>query len=275
MASIFRTFLLVMCGVGLAMAENPIARNPDTGIVEYDWSSDRAMWSEPPDVNGLLGSSEILIEFGIETELANDFVPTEPVITHVTWWGGYYENEIPCEPGIPNPGFNLGFWEEDNCKPGALITELSVTDYTEESIGCQAGWPLYKYEADVTINVVPGNRYWFCAQMKGHDFPPQWGRLQSHLIVGCGSQWRSEYFGEPDWIGACSIIFEECDFSQEFEGDHPEACCFPNGDCEFILTTACEHEGGVPQGAETDCDPNPCEATAIETLRWGAIKLMF
>ncbi|MBK8915426.1 MAG: proprotein convertase P-domain-containing protein [Phycisphaerales bacterium] len=40
-----------------------------------------------------------------------------------------------------------------------------------------------------------------------------------------------------------------------------EACCFGDGSCLQLTVAACNGAGGTPQGAGSDCDPNPC-ATA-------------
>ena len=258
------------------MATNPTALHSGTGQPHSGQGNPRAMWSEPPDLDGLIGSSEIIGAYGLETELANDFVPTEPTITHVTWWGGYYNNTDPCEPGDLTTGFNLRFFEDADCVPGQIVADLSVSDFTVEMVWCQASfYPEYEYGADVSVAVLPGNRYWFCAQMQDHAYPPQWGRLEATRVTDCTSQWRSAFWGEPDWIGACSIIFENCDFSQEFEGDHSEACCFADAHCEYLLTSACRGADGDPQGPGTGCDPNPCAPTPVQQTHWGSVRSLF
>jgi hypothetical protein len=260
---------------GVVLAEAPVAFHPGTGVPNPGQGDSRAMWSEPPDLNGLLGSSEQILQLGLETELANDFIPTETTVTHATWWGGYFNNTTPCEPGIPTPGFNLEFFETDDCLPGQIIASISTTDFTEESVGCQSdSYPLYKWGAYVAVDVVPGNRYWFCAQVADHAFPPQGGRLASVNVVGCDGAFRGAYFGYPDWTDWCD--YWVCpDFSQEFEGDHSEACCFADGHCEFILTGACAANGGIAQGPGSVCDPNPCQPTPTKATTWGRIRLEY
>jgi len=36
------------------------------------------------------------------------------------------------------------------------------------------------------------------------------------------------------------------------------ACCFPDGSCAVATEIACVAAGGIYQGNDTDCDPNPC-----------------
>jgi hypothetical protein len=221
-------------------------------------------------------SSEIIGSFGYESELANDFIPTEPTITHVTWWGGFVDISEPCDPETPTAGFNLRFFEDANCTPGQRIADLPISEFTVELVWCQqAFYPEYQYGADVNLAVVPGNRYWFCAQMQDHVYPPSWGRLGTARITDCAGQWRSAYYGDPNWVGACEIIFEACDFSQEFEGDHSEACCFPDARCAYLLTSDCLSTGGTPQGPGTSCDPNPCASTPAKRSTWGSVRALY
>ncbi len=209
--------ILIACVSATAAAADPVMFQRGEGTPNVLQRDGRAMWSEPPDLNGLLGSSEQILQFGLETEIANDFVPTLPLITHATWWGGYWNNSAPCDPGIPTPGFNLEFFEDASCVPGALIANISAIDFTEEFLVCQQGYyPMYEWSSDVTVSVTPGDRYWFCPQLKDHPFPPQCGRLSTESIRGCDSMFRSVYFSHPDWTPACD---PDCyDFSQEFEG---------------------------------------------------------
>jgi hypothetical protein len=276
MKAILSVIVLTFSTVSSTLATSPSIMHPGTGIPHPGHGNERAMWSEPPDFNGWIISSEVIGMYGLETELANDFIPTQPTITHVTWWGGFYNNTDPCEPGIQISGFTLRFFEDSNSLPGHLIADLSVHDFTVELVWCQEDtWPEYEYGADVSVAVVPGLRYWLCVQMQDHAFPPQWGRLGTSRLTDIESQWRSEFWDEPDWVGACDITFEDCDFSQEFEGDHQEACCFPDGHCEYLLTHACVQQSGAPQGPESGCDPNPCTATPVQRLRWGAVKSLY
>ncbi len=267
--------LFVLClSVMSPASADPVLFHPATGVPNPGQGDSRAMWSEPPDLNGLVGSSEQILSFGLETEIANDFVPREPTITHATWWGGYYNNTTPCQAGIATPGFNLEFFENAGCFPALIIAYISTTDFTEESVGCQFGaYPLFKWGTDVSVDVVSGSPYWFCAQMSDHAFPPQGGRLSTAYITGCVSAYRSAYFGYPDWVPACE--FPCYDFSQEFDGDHSEACCFADGHCEFIRTGDCAAHGGVAQGPGSVCDPNPCQATPVRQASWGAVRALF
>jgi hypothetical protein len=236
------------------------------------------MWSEPPDLNGFLASSEKIPRYNLETEIANDFIPTEPWVTRVAWWGGYYNNNDPCIPGIPASPFNLRFYETASCLPGNLIAEIVDVTPSEELLICQEDlFPIYQYEIDLLVEVPPANRCWFSAQMSEHDFPPQWGRLSSLHVVECESAFRSMFWGYPDWVpvSVADPFGLGYDLSQEFEGDHPEACCFPDGHCELVLTSICRAQGGDPQGPDSGCDPDPCGSTPAKRSTWGSVRALY
>jgi hypothetical protein len=255
-----------------------MAFRPATGAPTAAPGDERAMWSEPPDLQGLIGSSEQILRYNLETEEANDLIPTEPMVIHVTWWGGYYNIDRPCDPGIPTPGFNLRFYENGDCLPASEVVEFLNVTAAEEALPCQQGYyPIYQYDIDVLVALTPGTHYWFSAQMSDHTFPPQWGRLASLQVVECASAFRSAYFGYPDWMPEWEAngFWWEYDYSQEFEGDHSEACCFPDAHCAYLLTSDCRSTGGVPQGAGTSCDPNPCASTPARRVTWGSVRALY
>lgn len=94
--------LAALC-LGLAQAKTLSRMQAGTGTLVSSLGTARAMWSEPPDLNGLIGTSEIISQFGFETELAADIIPTESVIACVTRRGGFFDNTVPCEPQLGGP----------------------------------------------------------------------------------------------------------------------------------------------------------------------------
>ena len=95
MKSVLLVIVLALSVTGMVLAETPVRMHPGTGAPNPGQGDARAMWSEPPDLNGVFGGSEQILQFGLESEIANDFVPTETTITHVTWWGGFFSNTTP------------------------------------------------------------------------------------------------------------------------------------------------------------------------------------
>jgi hypothetical protein len=266
------TFLLIVFLAGMAFAKGPEGQprlapfHPGLGVSHPLMMEDRkVLWSDPPDLWGLIGSSEQILQYGLETEIANDFVLSNGLVTRVTFWGGYWNNSVACDPGIPTPGFNFEFFEDAGGRPGNLIASFAVTDYHERFVDCQQGYyPIYEYSVPVELRFVPGVRYWFCAQYRDHSFPPQAGRLAARYIQGYDSVFRSVYFGYPDWTPAddTGIPF---DASQEFSGPETDAggaCCLDHGLCRIMSELDCRDQDGVWQGTGIPCDPLTCAGAA-------------
>jgi len=49
------------------------------------------------------------------------------------------------------------------------------------------------------------------------------------------------------------------------------ACCIGE-DCVILTEADCGLAGGLYQGDDTVCDPNPCIGNPTENTTWGAIK---
>jgi hypothetical protein len=213
----------------LAAQTRPTLFQPGPGGAPLPPSRD-VCWSEPPDLEGLIVSSEVIAMYGIETQAANDFVfDVDQTIRKARWWGGYYSNIQACDPGMVAPGFYLRFYniEEEPCRPNDPgddpYTEYFVQGPAGETlVGCVGDlYPLYRYEADLILPVTGGVRYWFSAQMADHGFQPQWGRLTAPTITGCESVAGPGIFDTPWWWTATEMIGFPVDFSQEFECESP------------------------------------------------------
>jgi hypothetical protein len=205
---------------GSALAINPSLNAGGAGPQQEYNSAPRndIVWSEPADVNGLIASSEDIPEFGLQSEIANDFVLTADAnICVARWWGGYYNGNGCGESGVA-PNWNLRFYSDAGCVPDAVLYEYLTANAHEASIGCQAGsYPMFEYWADVAVGAIGGNLYWFGAQASGHVFPPQCGRLASMGVVNCESVFKSAFFAFPDWVAAIDVFGVSVDFSQQFE----------------------------------------------------------
>jgi hypothetical protein len=214
------TIFLVLCGIAGAAVADPVSFHPGTGTPNVVQGGTDVCWSEPADLNGLIASSEQILQIGLETEVANDFVPTASCVFHVTWWGSFYNNVTPCAPDITTPGFNLKFYEDAGCMPTEtpyVWISLTPDQFSEESVGCRSGvYPIFKWDADVHASTVGGDLYWFSAQMKDHAFPPQTGRLAAATVTGCDTVIRSAYFGFPAWTPVINVFGVAFDCSQEF-----------------------------------------------------------
>ncbi len=224
-----RPFLVAMIAAGVALAAPVLAANPTLtagggGTPNLVESGRNVCWSEPADLNGFIAGSEVIRTLGLESEVANDFTLTpDATIILARWWGGYM-NTNDCDDTHVAQTWNLRFYEDTGCVPGNVLAEYVVPDYAGETfIACQGGWyPIFMYEGAVSFPVAANTRYWFSAQAGDHTFPPQVGRLEAGTIIDCPSGFRSAYFSFPDWVFHDDVIWEEHDFSQEFEcGETP------------------------------------------------------
>jgi len=215
-----------------------------------------AWWDEPPDLNGLAMTSEIISEFRYESETANDFYSSASVtILEAVWWGEYYSGG---EPDVS--AFNLRFYDDSDGTPGSLIAEyLESSQVDAIYIGQGIGGPIYEYHAPVSVDIGVGS-YWFSVQACDHVFPPQWGRLAAGQVTGYESVSRSRFLGFPDWTASSQVFGEPLDASQRFivTPPLPGACCFADLHCESLGDAHCRGLGGAWQGPESICDPNPC-----------------
>jgi hypothetical protein len=197
-------------------AVTPVPLKPRSGPVETVPGSRDVCWSEPVDLNDYTLSSEIIAMFGLESELANDFlVATDAMISHAIGYGGYY-NWVPGDPPITS--LNWKFYSDGGCVPDQLL-EVYTGLGVETFIGCDSfGYPIYKYERDIYFNVMGNELYWMGLQATDHPFPPQWGRTGTGTIVtNCDTLFKSAYFGYPYWIPASDLVGAPYDAAQEFE----------------------------------------------------------
>ncbi|MFH1833873.1 MAG: right-handed parallel beta-helix repeat-containing protein, partial [bacterium] len=53
------------------------------------------------------------------------------------------------------------------------------------------------------------------------------------------------------------------------------ACCLPDGTCVLRTDAACVAAGGLYQGGDFGCYPDPCVPTPTESTSWGRIKAAY
>jgi hypothetical protein len=199
-----------------ARAQDGAAHRILSAAVERD-----SCWSEPPDLEGTTVSSEIIGEFGLECEVASDFIIEDvTAIRLARWWGRY--DGVAGDPMLDS--FNLRFFADADCLPGDLLCEYIIPHNCHETIAYDGGtWSsiVYEYYADaddgVCFEVTGGVRYWFVAQAGDHPCPPVWGRLSTFVITGCESAFRSAFFSWPEWVPVNEAVGVPYDFSQAFE----------------------------------------------------------
>jgi hypothetical protein len=213
-------FVLAMSMVvaGSAFAVDPILSAGGGGNNPYTPTDGDGVvcFSQPPNLDGLIGSSEQILTFGLESELANDFLPNASgYVDNARWWGGYYNYVL----GDPlSTYWNLRFYEDAGCIPGAVLCEYVTTSNANETFIYNQGgfYPVYEYNWDVCCAVAADNLYWFGAQSGDHPFPPQWGRLAANAVEYCDTVFKSAFFAFPDWVPAVDVFGVSFDCSQEF-----------------------------------------------------------
>ncbi len=202
---------------GGALAVNPSIMAGGEGTQNVLDSGRDPVWSEPPDLEGLIASSEVIGQVGLETEIANDFyIDHDEYISIARWWGGYYNNNGCSDIGY-GTNWNLRLYDDLGCVPGSVLSETLGLSVIEAFVYCQAGlYPVFEYWACVEFWVAGNTLYWFGAQASDHTFPPQVGRVASAGVVGCDSVFKSAYFSYPDWTPGIDVFGVAFDASQEF-----------------------------------------------------------
>lgn len=162
--------------------------------------------------------SEISAAGAIETEVANECsIPAEGRIVKVTWWGGWVDG-VP--PGEPTLDFNLRFYEDAGCQPGALIQEYLNVTPTSVAVGTDGlGYPTYRYEMVVDFSFGPGV-LWTAPQAIIDFYPPQHGRQGNGGDLAkllCDSAYRNPSGGYPEWTPVAAVIGRSWEASQEIE----------------------------------------------------------
>jgi hypothetical protein len=203
---------------GLSMAAEPEIMVPGPG--GNPAGIDRTvLWLDNPDFAANSGSSEIIGAYGLESEIANDFIlEVEATIRQVTWWGTYW-NGFDGNP--PGSGFNARFYYDAGCLPEVypfLEWLMPGNDMGETLAEGGDMFSNYVYVLCIEETLPPG-LYWYSVQMADHPFPPQWGRLGADMTQICDSAFRSDYFAFPEWVPAPDVFGDLYDASQMFEDE--------------------------------------------------------
>lgn len=204
---------------GAAFAANPaLMAGGTSGNHNVVASGREVCWSEPADLEGLIASSEIIAQYALETELANDFfLGVDNNITLARWWGGYYNNYGCGDIGYAT-NWNLRLYDDGGCMPQTTLSEDLGVFANETYIYCQGGfYPIFQYQAGVSWPIAMNTLYWFGCNTTDHIFPPQCGRVAALMITGCDTVFKSAYFSYPDWTPAIDVFGVAFDASQEFE----------------------------------------------------------
>ena len=209
----------ILLAAGRSAAGEPELIHPGPGGDPADFGRE-VLWIDPPDYAGNAITSEIISEYGLESEYANDLFLDEPAtVRKVTWWGVYWNG---FDGTVTGAGFNLRFYGDDgNCFPEdpPFLEFLLPGDVCCERL-FEGGDQNSQFEYEFCLeHAFASGLFWFSAQMADHEFPPEWGRLGSDMIRLCDGAFRSEYFSCPDWVSGPDFAGCECESSQMFEDE--------------------------------------------------------
>jgi hypothetical protein len=102
MKTAFVAVLMLLTTVGFAYADSPVAFRLGSGNHDVIPGDRDVCWSEPVDLEADAITSEIINEFGIVSECANDFILEGNLITKAIFWGEW-EGVSDCQPPQETP----------------------------------------------------------------------------------------------------------------------------------------------------------------------------
>jgi hypothetical protein len=217
-----RTAVVFFC-LGLAAAGPSKAREPEfylpgEGGNPLDVQL-RAIWIDNPDFSAPVVSSEVILGFDLETEVANDFVIEEHAVAREVYWWGTYWNGFDGTP--KERPFFLRLYRDAGCIPEASPFLESFTGaYFIEALAYKGDmYSQFIYLACIPETLLSPGIYWLSIQMAEHAFPVQWGRLGADKTQSCDTCIRSEYFGYSEWKPVAEITGSPYDAAQMIEDE--------------------------------------------------------
>jgi len=176
----------------------------------------------------------------------------------------------------------------EDCTSGSLSGDVSTfnNDYDPGSGGCATGYAEAGRDAAIVMNLAAGGNTPFTyTQTGGADasfyIVTDCANVAGTCLIGADAAgsvetitWTVPYAGTfymiLDAYGSLTGGPWTLDYS--IQCATPQACCFTDGSCQFLLPGDCQQQGGSPYGAGTDCDPNPCPQVPSHNSTWGQIK---
>ena len=182
---------LAVCALGMAANADPVI-------------FDQSFWSG----ENLL-SAQIDTGLPLVTEVADDFMLDGAYyITDVHWIGGFW-NGSPVDP----LAFQISFYDDLNDCPGNLLYTETTANLSGTFVGIDnngsENFEYSTYLADPLLTAAD-TKYWISVQGI-INFPPQYGWSGKTTIYGDDVEFRSEYFGFPDWVDGSTVFGTEYD----------------------------------------------------------------
>ena len=157
------------------------------------------VWSQLPDCEGNVYSSQLDQTYPFDFKVADDFLfaASPGPITAVRWWLGYWN---PDAVGAPT-SFNILIYNDLACLPGNLVTSWNIPfANANEDAGCSLYFYSREFWASLVpaFNPVPGQHYWIAIQPV-MIFPPQSGLMLSTAQNLCPAAQYFDPFTGPYW----------------------------------------------------------------------------
>ena len=175
--------------------------------------------------NGLLydgiAASQNDTAIGLDPILADDFVLTDPdtTVTDVHWIGGYWNGP----PDDGNFDWEVTFYMDNFGVPGAVLySELFANAATNETFieGAPGASNYFSYDVTLTDSVVlaAGPTYWLSVQGQGNYAPQSGWAYHLDPILGSPAQFKSNYFGFPNWTRSFDVFGYDVDACFQLTG---------------------------------------------------------
>jgi len=166
------------------------------------------------DYAGLAASQSDTV-YNLDPVCADDFILTDAgnlTIEYVLWIGGYWNGD----PGAFD--WDVTIYEDDGSgyHPGNVIdTNVFANADTHETLVYSSGTSHYfEYwvELPTPVTVTVDTKYWVSCQGVG-DYPPQSGFARHDTILNHQGNFKSVYFGFPNWTNASDVFGAPCDYA--------------------------------------------------------------
>jgi hypothetical protein len=206
MKKLFLTLPLIVMTLVVFSQGQPVISTKITGKVPVEKLSNdpnrypvlpgnSLMWSQGPGCGAVNISSEIISEFGLVSNGADDFIFNEnKLLTGIRWW-------FVIDTYSPITYWTITIYDDNSCLPGNVLqTWIIPFDQSHEQFYCSfLTTNSYWNDLTPTLLLSADTRYWISIQAGDHVFPGQWYWDGIYDISGCNGTFKSAFFGYPQY----------------------------------------------------------------------------
>jgi hypothetical protein len=168
-------------------------------------SADPVIYDNGPWTGEPLMSSQYDSAYPFESEVADDFrLDDDYIVTDAHWIGGYFNGS----PILAD--WTVRFYDDNAGSPGNMIYSetFAGTDVNQTSVGFD-GTGTENFSYDVVLSApwqaTAGDTYWVSFQGVNF-FPPQSAVSATSAVNGNVAQFKSAFFGFPDWVDTTAVF---------------------------------------------------------------------